>query len=119
MLAKCDLLMAIPSSGVSDAKQDAKDEGRILYELLYVCGGKGWGRTPVASCKRSFRDLNVSIRCDWSVFMSLRMWVRSCIAVHFHPIRIAFTSYLRSVIQVLACIRLRESSDHFCKPLWP
>jgi hypothetical protein len=55
-----DLLVAIASNG-DLLMQDAKDEGRIIYELLYVCGGKGWGRTPVASCQRSCLDLNVHI----------------------------------------------------------
>ena len=54
-----DLLMAMQAPGVAEVKQDAKDESRIIYELLYVCGGKGWGRTPVTSCQRSNRDLNV------------------------------------------------------------
>jgi hypothetical protein len=55
-----DLLVALASYG-DLLMQDVKDEGRIIYELLYVCGGKGWGRTPVASCQRSYRDLNVHI----------------------------------------------------------
>ena len=55
-----DLLVALASYG-DLLLQDVKDEGRIIYELLYVCGGKGWGRTPVASCQRSCLDLNVHI----------------------------------------------------------
>jgi hypothetical protein len=55
-----DLLTVIPN-----INPEAKDEGRILYELLYVCGSKGWGRTPVACCQRSYRDLNVMITYKW------------------------------------------------------
>jgi hypothetical protein len=54
--------MATSSLGLMDAKLDAKDEGHILYDLLYVCGGKSTARNALTGgCQRSNSDLNVSV----------------------------------------------------------
>ncbi len=79
-----DLLVALSSYG-DLLMQDAKDEGRIIYELLYVCGGKGWGRTPVASCQRSYRDLNVHIFFLFPSIFSLNKLICRYLNVHISP----------------------------------
>ena len=119
-----DLLM-VTSSLVFDARPDAKDDGRIVYDLLYVCAGKFGGQVGgpgfCVGCRRSTRDLSGKTVVGWCNAIGgcsdRCTWDRKT-PVHLCGMTLRITATMQQVFDKTRTITIKGSHEHNHQDQW-
>ena len=119
-----DLLMVTSSLGF-DARPDAKDDGRIVYDLLYVCAGKFGGQVGgpgfCVGCRRSTRDLSGKTVVGWCNAIGgcsdRCTWDRKT-PVHLCGMTLRITATMQQVFDKTRTITIKGSHEHDHQDQW-